>query len=191
MPTKFVSCSTEDSSREYEALHYEVGKALSVWMAVEVQAQQSFAIALNVSGASAARAVFRAAINANARLAMADEAIAHRLNLIGEVELLARWTKLYDRAKKLAKRRNAVAHGQAIVIQGMPDSNGISYAVGARVVDPLIPTGTDYKPTRLMAEGISISQLQEMQNKFHELAYDIYVHGQDLRAAMMRRAKSQ
>lgn len=186
MDNVFTSIPGEKANAEYMALEASIGRALSSWMDIEAQTQQSFGIAMQAQN-SATRAVFKAAINANARLAMANEAITQALTDLEQgSDLLARWTKLYDRAKKLAKRRNAVAHGRPVVIISAPDSNRISRGLGARIIDPLSPTFLKQTPHEQMQGGISLKQLTEMSESFNRLACDIYAHGQEMGEAIRR-----
>jgi|TARA_R100000049_G_C1948124_1_gene94198 hypothetical protein len=160
-------------------------------MGVEIQTQQSFSIALGADGL-ACRAVFKAAVNANARLAMANEAITYALKELGEeCDLLPRWNKLYARAKKLAKRRNAIAHGRAAVVMGQPNDEGVSHGLGARISDPLDFSSTPPDPKKQLVEGISVDQLIDLANRFHRLAHDIFTHGQEMGAALRKLRESR
>jgi hypothetical protein len=182
MPETFAFHPTPAANDQYDKFHYEVGRTLSIWMGVEQQVQQTFRIALGVWQESPADAVFNAAVNLNARLAMANEAVTHALRAPHAASLLEQWDRLYTKAKKQSKRRNAVAHGQVVVLSGRPDLEGNSYAIGARVVDPLSTAHREMTQEQQLAEGISIRQMHEMQTRFQTLAHEIYVHGQEMYA---------
>lgn len=186
-----ISIPGDKANAEYHAIESEAGKALFTWMDIEVQAQQSFGIAIDARNDKAGKAVFRAAINTNARLAMANEAVLHALAAPGGEELSERWKKLYDKAKKLAKRRNAIAHGRVVIVMGKPDKNGVSIGMGARIIDPLIPPEIPPNPTRQLVEGISVEQLIDLRERFHNLAHSIYVHGQEMQQFLAPPEESQ
>ncbi|WP_395391445.1 hypothetical protein WBP07_12550 [Novosphingobium sp. BL-8A] len=180
-----IAYNTPEAQKEYEALHREAGEVLSRWMSVEVQAQQSFCAALEARNGAAMKAVFRAAINANARLSMANEAVTHCLAEISATDLLDEWKRLYDRARKLAKRRNAVAHSEAVILMGLPE-DGVSRAVGARLLDPLAEVEFPPNPSKRLVEGISVGQLVEMKERFHSLAFDLQTHREKMYEAQKR-----
>ncbi|QSR16040.1 hypothetical protein [Novosphingobium sp. KA1] len=177
-----VALNTPAAQKQYEALHREAGEVLSFWMNVEVQAQQTFCAALEARNGAAMKAVFRAAINANARLSMTNEAVTHCLEEIAAAELLDEWNSLYARARKLARRRNAVAHSQAVIVMGKP-KGGVASAVGARLVDPLEDGEFPPNPSKLLVEGISVEQLVEMKGRFHSLAFDLQTHREKIYVA--------
>lgn len=191
MPKTITAIPSRESNDEYRQLQYEAGVTISRWMDVEQQAQQTFSIALG-SPFQSAHAVFHAAINANARLAMVNEAVTYCLSTHDSgQELLDEWKTIYNAAKKLAKRRNAVAHGQAVVIMDDPNEQGIQHSLGARIVDPIKPMDAASNPRKELAEGISVAQLRNLQQRFHAAAHQMYTHGQQLQAWIRTREESR
>ena len=168
------------ANAEYKELSAKVGSTLSSWMAVEVQMQQTFSIAIG-GDRSSANAIFKAATNSGARLSMVNEAVTHALRMYELDEALhSRWDRLFERSRRLAKRRNRVAHGQPTVIMSLPDQEGNNVGLGARIVDPLRPLAVFPDPQKALNEGISPEQLNEMAGNFHKLAFDVFQHGQEL-----------
>lgn len=198
MPGKLHTLTREEQAlavKELEAMTYEVGAALSIWMAVEAQLNQTFHIALTARpsyqpGAvnqSTAAAIFRSAINTSARHLMVDAAMRDAFARCPDEHLEKQWKSLLRRLSDASKNRNRLAHRNVVMVTAGPVERTRKSDLFVRLVDPL-----DFSPDptkqveRDLTEGCTMNDLKNMQTSFRKLAQDVFSHGQDLIARLTR-----
>ena len=92
-----------------------LGGAISTWASVEIALSQLFMRALDSPWPSRAFAAFDAIINFRDKLAVTDAAIRAASMNPGD-PALAEWEKLHKKVSRLSRRRNYIAHAQAVAV---------------------------------------------------------------------------
>lgn len=172
MPKSLPTLTRDALDKETREIQYQVGKAITDWMGVETEARQLFLSSLGLPQNSPAAAIYEAAINLSARFSMLNQVVSHLLQGVRNAQLRSDWTNLYDRLKKQTKSRNAIAHGLAAAISGGTMEN--PEVVGVRIIDPMKPAHKQPQTLHLaLAEGLSVKQIIEMQERFTIIQTDL------------------
>lgn len=102
-----------------------IGRAITEWAFFESQLCRIFVVCLSPTDAhrgclhmfdpQTSEAAFYAVENFRSKLSMVDAAIQQRFKFFAnKEEILGPWSKLHDKARRLSRRRNALAHWNVV-----------------------------------------------------------------------------
>lgn len=148
----FISLEEEETQ-----VFYLVGAAITRWSYFEARLSSIFAMCMGPSygtsphgiqmfDPSPSQAVFYSVDNFRSKLAMVDAALRTRFQHMAETdEILAAWTRLHTKARKLSLKRNRLAHWNVIkfdkekpgrrvrLVPGLNSPSYQDYAFGTKV----------------------------------------------------------
>ena len=149
---------------EQERTFFEaVGRAFGIWQHVEMQLFRIYARLVRPESAEVASAAFHSVINFNTRLGMTNAA-AHVA--LADSLALAVWHPLYNRAGRLAKRRNELAH--FAVVYGVNPPTPSEFGP---FLQPSVFNVTERATAR--QKRIDANKIREAGNSFTRLADDL------------------